>query len=121
MSRTYRRKNHEICQGKSSINYSKQYGWYGVREWFSGSDTQGYVSVFPYGWRQASKAERFEEWYKRHGDTEQFFDAPPPFYRKRCNRKEKLNYKKQFQRYLHNPEFEIISQLQLAFNTKGWY
>lgn len=116
MSRTFRRKNAEIAQGKSTINYSKKYGWYGVVVWVHGPR-----DCFRRSWDEPTKQDLFEKWYELHGDKHRFFDAPPPFYRRQQSRKEKLNHKKQFQRYLKNHDFEIISQIKLAFNTKGWY
>lgn len=120
MSRTYRRKHAEIEQGRSPRNFSKQHGWYFKIETYCYlTNCLGIHYYFDI--REQTPRERFEQWYIFHGDRKNFFSAPPKQYRKHQRRTEKMRYKKQFNRFLHNSEYEIINQYRKATDNRGYY
>ena len=113
MSRTIRRVNQERAQPTNSRwKWSKLHGWYGENYYY----TKGVCELTIPNARQ-----RFEKWYLLHGDKSSHFDPPYAGYRKRTRRREKHNYKLQYQRWLKNPDFEIISQMKLASCNIGYY
>lgn len=112
MSRTYRRKHAEATQGVSTYKWSKQFGWYGDRQW---NDNHEYVWVMP------TPRELFKKWYYHHGDHKNYESPPPKWYRKETKRSEKNDCKRQFNRWLHNPDFEIVNNEKMRFDNWGWY
>lgn len=112
MSRTYRNKHAEVNQGRNVWTWSKQYGWYGEREW---NQDREYV------WTMPDPRSLFRKWYRHHGDKKTYERPPCKWHRKQTNRNEKNDYKRQFNRWLHNAEFEIVNNDKMHRDNWGYY
>lgn len=112
MSRTIRNKHAEIIQGHNTWNWSKQYGWYGDKNW---------NEDWEYVWMEPTPRARFKMWYRHHGDKKTYERPPCKWHRKETNRNEKNDYKNQYHRWLKNPEIEIVNNTKIGRDNKGYY
>ena len=111
MARTYRRKNAEQVRGVSCWTWSKQFGWYGERNWVGDI----------YCWTEPTKRELYHTKRELHSDKKNYGCPPCKGYRKETHWKEKMDFKGQFSRWLKNPEYEIVNNEKMHRDNMGWY
>lgn len=117
MSRTRRAKHFEREHPNGAFVSEKIAGYYTQHNWVLNEDT-GYLEWIEHA---PTKEQYWNDWKFNHADGRGGQRGPNKKFRKAINAQEDTKYKRQFNRWLHNPEFEIVDQTLMSSARWAWF